>query len=343
MEGRGFEPGEPLAQLVGGQDLGGNAQLAHERRPLAQLVGELGDEKRRPPRSIDDPDFLEEVDRGPIWGAVFEEDSGYVVSPGLATHNLRLAGEREGVRYLLNREVRSVGGGGAARFALTLSDDSTLETDVVINAAGPHSARVNALAGVTLPLETRPLVREVHSLDSPLRGTPHAATFPVVADLDGGIYFRPESGEQALIVGTTDPKCDELEFIEDPDEARTSITDRYRQRQCLRLMKRFPSVTLGPPRGIASLYDVTVQDWYPIADKTDRPGYYVCIGTSGSSFKTAPVLGALMARIVTESEEGRNVDEEPIQLELPRSGHTIDTSFLSRRRGARASSDTVIG
>jgi sarcosine oxidase subunit beta len=212
----------------------------------------------------------------------------------------------------------------------------------VVNAAGPHSARVNDLAGVTLPLETRPLVREVHSLDSPLRGTPHAA-FPVVADLDGGIYFRPESGEQTLIVGSTDPTRDELEFVPSPDEARTLITDRYRQRQCLRLMKRFPSVTLGPPRGIASLYDVTVQDWYPVADRTDRPGYHVCIGTSGSSFKTAPVLGALMARIVTESERGRNVDEEPIQLELTRIGHTVDTAFLSRRRSTLESSDSVIG
>jgi hypothetical protein len=37
------------------------------------------------------------------------------------------------------------------------------------------------------------------------------------------------------------------------------------------------------------------------------------------------------------------VDEEPVQLELPRMGHTVDTSFLSRRRGALVSSDTVIG
>ena len=56
-------------------------------------------------------------------------------------------------------------------------------------------------------------------------------------------------------------------------------------------------------KGVVSLYDVTVQDWYPIADKTDQPGYYVCIGTSGSSFKTAPVLGSLVARIVTASED----------------------------------------
>ena len=313
------------------------AQELHERFPYLDVAS------NHPPRSIDDPAFLEAGTGSPIGGAVFEEDSGYVVSPGLATHNLRLAGEREGVRFLLNREVRSISGSGEDPFVLGLSDGTTVESDVLVNASGPHSAGVNAMAGVQLPLETRPLVREVHSLENPLRGTPQGARLPIVADLDGGIYFRPEAGDAALIVGSTDPSCDELEWVEDPDSARTSISQRYRERQCLRLMKRFPAVRLGPPRGLASLYDVTVLDWYPIVDKTDRPGYYACIGTSGSSFKTAPVLGSLMAQIVTETEQGRDVDEEPIRLELPRINQTIDTSFLSRRRAPLESSDTVIG
>jgi hypothetical protein len=50
-----------------------------------------------------------------------------------------------------------------------------------------------------------------------------------------------------------------------------------------------------------------------------------------------------MAQIVAAGEHGRDVDEEPIQLELTRISHTIDTSFLSRRRATLESSDTVIG
>ena len=50
-----------------------------------------------------------------------------------------------------------------------------------------------------------------------------------------------------------------------------------------------------------------------------------------------------MAEIVTASELGRDVDEEPVQLELARVGRTVDTSFLSRQRGKLESSDTVIG
>lgn len=313
------------------------AEELHERFPFLDVTSQ------HPPKSIDDPAFLDAGTGGPIGGAVYEQDAGYVVSPGLATHNLRRAGEREGVRFQLNREVRAISSGGGPRFALKLSDGSVLESDVLVNVAGPHSARVNALAGVSLPLETRPLVREVHALANPLQGTPQGGAIPVVADLDGGIYFRPEAGDSSIIVGSTDPACDELEWADDPDSARTSVSERYRERQCLRAMKRFPEVRLGPMRGVASQYDVTVRDWYPIVDKTDWAGYYVCIGTSGSSFKTAPVLGSLVAEIVAATEGGRDVDKDPVQLELPRIGLTVDTSFLSRRRGSIESSDTVIG
>jgi glycine/D-amino acid oxidase-like deaminating enzyme len=165
----------------------------------------------------------------------------------------------------------------------------------------------------------------------------------VIGDVDGGVYTRPETGGRALIVGSTDPECDEFEWIADPDNYDQTVTEPYRQRQCLRLMKRIPELELGPARGVASLYDVTVQDWYPIADGTDLPGYYVCIGTSGSSFKTAPVLGRLMAEIIESCERGAEIDAEPFQLDLPRVGVKIDTRFLSRRRQDLSSSGTVIG
>ena len=108
-------------------------------------------------------------------------------------------------------------------------------------------------------------------------------------------------------------------------------------------MKRMPAVTMGRPRGVADLYDVTVQDWYPIVDRTDLPGYYVCIGTSGSSFKTAPVLGMLTAQIIAACENGRDTDATPLQFELPRIGRMVDTRFLARHRGALQTTATVIG
>ncbi len=295
-----------------------------------------------PPRASDDPLFLEDTGRR-IAGAVYEEDAGYVVSPGLATHNLRLAGEREGVRFLLNCDVVGIQKTEAGKFRVETASGTALEPDVLINIAGPHSATINRMAGAHLPLETRALRREVHALANPLFDPETGGGVPIVGDLDGGVYFRPEAGGRDLIVGSTDPACDELEWVDNPDEHSDTITEKARERQCLRMMKRFPRLTLGPRRGVAAMYDVTVQDWYPIADKTDLPGYFVCIGTSGSSFKTAPVLGQLMAQMVQAHTEGQDTDEHPVQLELPHAGVSVDTSFLSRLRGKIDSTGTVIG
>lgn len=309
---------------------------------IGERFPHLDTTSRFPPRPVSDPSFLEPGGRA-VAGAVYEEDAGYVVSPGVATSNLRRAGEREGVRFLMNRRVRGIQPAGPGRFVVEIEAKGSLECDAVVNAAGPHSSVVNRMAGVSLPLETRPLRREVHAQANPLYGQPGSASLPVVADFDGGVYFRPEAGGRDIIVGSADPECDTKDFVDDPDDYGERITDLYRERQCLRLMQRFPGVQLGPPRGVAALYDVTVRDWYPIVDRTELPGYYVCIGTSGSSFKTAPVLGRLTAEIVSRCEAGRDTDREPVRFALPRIGVTVDTGFLSRRRGELRTSGTVFG
>jgi len=297
---------------------------------------------QHPTTSPEHPSFFESTGRR-IGGACFEADGGYVVYPGLATQNLRSAAERDGAAFLLKREVVAIQREGT-RFRLQFKKGEPLESDVVVNAGGPHSSIVNRMAGVTLPLTTRALRREVHQMPNPLFDEEtQTSPLPVIGDLDGGVYTRPEARGRALIVGTTDPDCDEFEWVGDPDDYDRTVTEPYRQRQCLRLMKRIPELQLGPARGVASLYDVTVEDWYPIADKTDLPGYYVCIGTSGSSFKTAPVLGRLMAEIIESCQGGTDIDTEPFQLTLPRIGVSIDTRFLSRLRGELASTGTVIG
>jgi sarcosine oxidase subunit beta len=311
-----------------------SAEQVRERFPYLDVDSHF------PARPTSDPEFFEPTGRA-IPGAIYEEGAGYVVSPGVATSNLRRAGERDGVRFLMNRRVTGIE--RLARGFRVDTDRGALECDFLVNASGPHSGIVNRMAGVTLPLETRALRREVHSLSNPLVDEPQTP-LPVVGDLDAGIYFRPEGvGGHDIVVGSTDPECDPKEFMDDPDDVDGTITDAYRERQCLRLMQRFPAVRLGPPRGVASCYDVTVRDWYPIVDRTDLPGFFVCIGTSGSSFKTAPVLGRLTAELVQSAEEGRDTDRDPLQFDLPRAGMSVDTAFLSRRRGEMRTSGTVIG
>lgn len=312
------------------------------RDEVAERFGFLDTRSHSPVRSPGDDDFFDDTGRE-IEGAVFERDAGYVISPLLATKNLRDAAEREGVEFRLGCGVTAIAKGGATRFRLTMEDGSTIETDVLVNAAGAYSTIVNRMGGVSLPLETRPLRREVNAVGNPEFSRGKGSPVPIVGDVDSGIFLMPEAGGRELLFGSLDPECDAQEWVEDPDSNDVNCTVAAHERHALRLMKRFPAVRFEKRRGIGSLYDVTLLDWNPIVDKTDEPGYYVSIGTSGSSFKTAPILGAALAEVIEAGESGRDHDRDPVHLSLPRTGFDLDVSFFSRLRGAHASSGTVLG
>jgi sarcosine oxidase subunit beta len=75
------------------------------------------------------------------------------------------------------------------------------------------------------------------------------------------------------------------------------------------------------------LYDVS-DDWIPVYDRTDLPGFYVAIGTSGNQFKNAPVVGDLMTAVI----ENRDHDSAPSLMNLDSLDRSINLSFYSRNR-----------
>jgi glycine/D-amino acid oxidase-like deaminating enzyme len=95
---------------------------------------------------------------------------------------------------------------------------------------------------------------------------------------------------------------------------------------------RVPGLEIEPGETVLGAYDVTVQDWYPIVDRTDTHGYFVAIGTSGAWFKAAPVLGELAARMVVAALEGQDTDREPLTVALPNTGYDFPMELFSRRR-----------
>jgi sarcosine oxidase subunit beta len=322
------------------QELGVSVQLLNADE-LQQRFPYLNVTSQYPPRTVDDEDFFQAPDTT-IEGAIYETHAGYVVSPDLATQNLRSAAVREGVRFMMHTKVLRIESMASGGFKLYAQSDVDIESEALVNAAGPYSSAINQLAGVKLPLETKPMRQEVHSLVNPRFDADNGPDVPIVADMESGVYWRPDRSGQDIIVGSTEPECDELEWLDHPDVYETNITELWWQRQSLRVMKRFPEVQQSPARGIAALYDVST-DWYPIVDKTDLNGYFVCIGTSGSSFKTSPVLGQLTAQIIDNWANGIDTDVEPSKFELPGTGNLIDVSFLSRNRQPLASGGNVIG
>ncbi|WP_405987072.1 NAD(P)/FAD-dependent oxidoreductase [Streptomyces sp. NBC_00872] len=309
--------------------------LLRERMPL------LDTGRHYPPKAVTDDAFWDEP-TGTLTG-YWTPDSGFIDDPQLAARDLMAAAERHGARFRFRSPVVRVDRTDRVT-GIGLADGTVLAAPVVVNVAGPHSGAVNGLAGVEdgFRVRTRPLRQEVHEVRAP-EGYGRDGAGPLVADLDLGTYFRgtPSGG---IIVGGTEPECDVLQWLDDPDAYSVHPSKAVYDAQLLRAARRLPTLTVpGTPRGTAGVYDVS-DDWIPIYDKTDLPGYYVAIGTSGNQFKNAPVVGRYIAAIVAACEDGRDHDTDPVQVDLPHTGHRVDLSHYSRLRTVnRDSSFSVMG
>ncbi|MBO9522826.1 MAG: FAD-binding oxidoreductase [Nocardioidaceae bacterium] len=308
------------------------AGVPYERWDAARIrsrLSVLDPGRYYPPKQISDPAFWDGPD-GDV-GGYWVPDNGFVDDPALAAHNLMSAARRHGAEFRFHSPVDSIERENGAVTGVVVKGEH-VPTRMVLNAAGPHSAVINALAGVLddFNIGTRPMRQEVHQVPAP-PGFTGDHLVPLVGDLDLGTYFRgTPTGE--LMIGGTEPACDPMEWLEDPDEYNHHPTQAVFEAQVTRAARRMPELTVpNAPRGIAGVYDVS-DDWIPIYDKTSLRGFYVAIGTSGNQFKNAPIVGDLMAAIVASADAGHDHDVHPVQMTLPRTGNTIDLSHYSRKR-----------
>jgi len=288
-----------------------------------------------------DPGFGEPTG-GELSGGVLFPAGGYINDPQLSSHNLQRAAEAKGGEFLYGKRVVEILKTDNRVTGVVLDDGETIDTKVVINVAGPHSYKVNQMAGAEgdMKITTRALKQEVVHVPSP-DGFDFEKTGLVISDSDISCYCRPETGNH-ILVGSEDPECDPREEV-DPDDWDENFTEQWTT-QAYRQAQRIPS--LGIPsqmKGAVDLYDVT-EDWAPIYDRSSVGGYYMAIGTSGNQFKNAPVAAKMMAALVEYCEAGNDHDSKPLKFRLERVGHDLDMASFSRLREINQdSSFSVLG
>ncbi|SDJ83745.1 NAD(P)/FAD-dependent oxidoreductase [Nonomuraea jiangxiensis] len=134
---------------------------------LAARVPGIDTGRYWPPRRLDDGAFW--ADASGSLGAVYTPDAGYVTDPKLAAQNLAVAAARQGAEFRFHSAVTAIESGGGRVRAVRLADGARLPCEVVVNAAGPWSGRLNALAGVgsDFTIGVRPLRQEVAHVPAP--------------------------------------------------------------------------------------------------------------------------------------------------------------------------------
>lgn len=249
---------------------------------------------------------------------LFESQGGYADPVG-ANEDLIAATRAAGGSVQMGVQVVGLHKSGGRVTGVALADGTSVSAGLVINAAGPWCNRLNDLAGADLRWTLTPT-----RIQTVYRAWPQdLGSIPVGADSSAGIYFRPESGGQSVLVGSVLAE-DEEETVDDPDDFKRSPDIGFTELKLAAFHHRVPSLEArGHVSGIAGLYTINREDVHPVVGPTGVDGFWVANGFSGHGFKLAPAIGSMVAQAVTGTTmdfdtdvpmEFLAVDREPIDL-----------------------------
>lgn len=251
---------------------------------------------------------------------LFEVRGGYADPVG-ANQDLIEATRNRGGEVRFKSQVTAVSEQGGRVSGVRLADGEEIGAGLVINAAGPWCNGLNALAGVELRWTLHPT--RIQTIYRPWPAG--LGPLPIGADGSTGIYFRPESAGQQVLIGSVLPE-DEEEVVDDPDSFKRGPDADFTQMKLAAFHHRVPALEArGDVSGIAGLYTINREDVHPIVGPTGLDGFWVANGFSGHGFKLAPAIGSMVAQAVTGTRTEFDtdvpisffaVDREPIDVRV---------------------------
>ena len=168
----------------------------------------------------------------------------------------------------------------------------------IVNAAGPWSAVVSDMVGVSLPVVP---IRQQMLTTTPLPEL--RPDFPFVIDFARSLYFHPEG--DGLLTGMSNPN--------QPVSFDESVDEEWEFTHLEAAIERLPLLEKAGLRAHwAGLYEVTPDAHPIISGIAERPNYYVVAGFSGHGFMHGPIAGLLMTEIILDgaahTEDIRSLD-----------------------------------
>lgn len=250
---------------------------------------------------------------------LYEVTSGYADPVG-ANQDLVDATRLAGGEVRFGSLVVEVVGTEERVTGVRTSDGEEYSADLVINAAGPWCNGLNELAGVDHRWTLTPT-----RIQTVYRPWPdELGALPTAADAMTGIYFRPESAGQQVLIGSVIAE-DEEEIVSDPDEFKNVPDSDFVQMKMAMFHHRIPGLDpRGDLSGVAGLYTINREDVHPILGPIGKDGFWVANGFSGHGFKLAPAVGSMIAQEYSGTSLDHDtdvpmsffaVDREPIDVE----------------------------
>ena len=233
-----------------------------------------------------------------LAGGLFGPSDGYIDGHLYCNLLADLLRDRGGT-VLTSTELVGAELSGAGKHLL-ITPQSTLECDVVVNAAGAWAPRVGELLGA--PAHVLPQRHQALVVHLP-RGLDYV--MPSVMDYipssgEIGLYFRHET-LASLIAGLHTEEA--LHDIVDPDDYGRSGEHEFMDEVARRLAHRLPELSGARLAGLwAGIYPVSPDGSPAVGPYRDRPTVVAVLGAGGSGLQSSPALGRMAAEWIVHGE-----------------------------------------
>ena len=182
---------DPAWREVGGLRLASSAERMEDLKRLVGMAKSFG-------VPMDLVTAKEAMDLFPIMnpdgiaGAAFTPNDGVIDPTGL-TNALATGAKQRGARIFTDTNVERINLVNG-RIHDVVTDKGTIETEIVVNAAGQWGGEVGKMVGLTLPIVP---MAHLYIITKPIKGVEH--NFPTLRDPDLLVYWREEVG--GLVTG----------------------------------------------------------------------------------------------------------------------------------------------
>lgn len=251
-------------------------------------------------------DLVPQIDRAGVLAGTFNPNDG-LADPSSVVQGYISAAGRLGASLRTDVEVTDilVEDGHIEGVA---TNQGTISTPVVVNAAGPWAGVIGEMAGLDIPVV--PLRRQI-VVTGPLSEVPD--DFPFVIEFERSLYFHREG--EGILTGMSNPH--ETPSFDQSVDKDWELTHLEAAIERLPLLQR-----AGLANRWAGLYEVS-PDAHPILGRVPELEGFFCInGFSGHGFMHGPVCGLLLAEEILDGG-AHTLDISSLYIDRFREGKEI--------------------
>ena len=247
----------------------------------------------------DVPRLAPGVNAAGVIAATFCARDG-IADPNGVTMGFAKAAQAAGASIERDCEVIGIETSGG-RVTKVRTSRGTIDTGVVVNAAGPWARQIGRMAGVDVPVD--PIRRHIFIAALERADATVPPTHIMVIDFDTTFYFHREGA--GVLFGMGDPH-------ESPTFDTTVQWDFLPQVIDVAVTRLPALATASISHAWAGLYEMS-PDANPMIGKTAVEGFYVINGFSGHGFQHSPAAGRILADLIVGRDPG--IDVTPFALD----------------------------